>query len=84
MDDQTNDPLVPRKEFCALAGIGVKSLQRIELRGDGPPRVELMPGFIRYRRRDINEWIAARTKTGARPAGRTPVRAIEAARRRQA
>jgi hypothetical protein len=78
-----NDPLMTRREFCDQAKICAKTLQRIELRGDGPAAIEIMPGVRRYRQSAIDAWLAARTRTGARPAGRTPTPAIEAAQRKR-
>jgi predicted DNA-binding transcriptional regulator AlpA len=70
MDDQVNDPLRTRREFCQQGKFGNKTLQRIESRGEGPPAIEITPGFVRYRQSAIDAWFAARTRTGARPAGK--------------
>ena len=78
-----NDPLVTRREFCEQGRFGLKTLQRIEARGDGPPAIEITPGLVRYRQSAIDAWFAARTATGARPAGRTPTHAIQAAQRKR-
>jgi hypothetical protein len=37
MNDQVNDPLRTRREFCEQGKFGPRTLQRIEARGDGPP-----------------------------------------------
>ena len=78
-----NDPLVTRREFCQQGKFGPKTLQRIEARGEGPPVIEITPGFVRYRQSAIDAWFAARTRTGARPAGKAPTRAIEARHKRR-
>jgi hypothetical protein len=67
-----NDPLISPREFCDQAKICPKTLRRIELRGEGPPAVEITPGLRRYRQSAVDAWFAAKTVTGARPAGRTP------------
>jgi len=77
-----NDPLRTRREFCEQGKFGLKTLQRIELRGDGPPAIEITPGFVRYRQSAIDAWFAARTRTGARAAGTAPTPAIRAAQRK--
>ena len=85
MSDQINgsDPLRTRREFCQQGKFGIKTLARIEARSEGPPAIEITPGFIRYRQSAIDAWFAAKTVTGARPAGKTPVSAIEAAARKR-
>jgi len=84
MSDQTNnnDPMVTRREFCQQGKFGIKTLQRLEVMGEAPPAIEITPGFIRYRQSAIDAWFAARTRTGARPAGKVPTRANEAIRRK--
>ena len=76
-----NDPLITRREFCEQGRFGLKTLQRIEARGDGPPAIEITPGLLRYRQSAVNAWFAARTRIGARAAGRTPTPAVHAAAR---
>jgi predicted DNA-binding transcriptional regulator AlpA len=85
MDDQVNesDPLRTRREFCQQGKFGTKTLQRIEAKGEGPPAIEITPGFVRYRQSAIDAWFAARTRTGARPSGKAPTQAIEAASRKR-
>jgi predicted DNA-binding transcriptional regulator AlpA len=85
MDDQVNesDPLRTRREFCQQGKFGTKTLQRIEARGEGPPAIEITPGFVRYRQSAIDAWFAARTRTGARAAGKVPAAAIEARQKRR-
>ena len=83
MSDTTNtDPLRTRREFCEQGRFGFKTLQRIEARGEGPPAIEITPGFFRYRQSAIDAWFAARTRTGARPIGKVPTQAIAAATRK--
>ena len=81
--DSDSDPLRTRREFCQQGKFGPKTLQRIEARGDGPPAIEITPGFVRYRQSAIDAWFAARTRTGARPTGKTPTAAIQARHKRR-
>ena len=78
-----NDPLITRREFCEQGRFGPRTLQRIEARGDAPPAIEITPGLFRYRQSAVNAWFAARTRIGARPAGKTPTPAIQAAQRKR-
>jgi hypothetical protein len=80
---RVNDPLISPREFCDQAKICPKTLRRIELRGEGPPAVEITPGLRRYRQSAVDAWFAAKTVTGARPAGRTPTEAMRAPRKRR-
>jgi predicted DNA-binding transcriptional regulator AlpA len=82
-DVSDRDPLITRREFCEQGKFGPKTLQRIEARGEGPPAIEITPGFVRYRQSAIDAWFAARTRTGARATGKTPTQAIEAKRKRR-
>jgi hypothetical protein len=78
MQAELSDPLRTRKEFAAQGKFGLKTLSRIEARGEGPAYVEITPGLKRYRQSSIDAWFEARTVTGARPFGKTPTEAIEA------
>jgi len=69
-DINNNDPLVTRREFAQQGKFGMKTLSRIEKRGEGPPAIEITPGFIRYRQSAIDAWFAARTRTGAKAPAR--------------
>ena len=82
VNGNNNDPLRTRQQLCRQGAFGPKTLSRIEARGDGPERIEITPGLIRYRQSKIDEWLAARAKTGAKTPGRTPVQAIAARHRR--
>jgi predicted DNA-binding transcriptional regulator AlpA len=62
-----DDPLITRAEFCAQGKFGLKTLRRIEASGEGPPAIEITPGFIRYRQSAVDRWFTDRTRVGARP-----------------
>jgi predicted DNA-binding transcriptional regulator AlpA len=78
------DPLRTPKELCQQANFCTKTLQRLELAGEGPRSIEITPSLIRYRQSDIDAWFAARTRTGARPVGKAPTQAIAANAKRRA
>jgi predicted DNA-binding transcriptional regulator AlpA len=83
MDDQVNDPLITRTEFCQQGRFGKKTLQRLESRGEAPPAIAITPKLVVYRQSLVTAWFDARTRTGARPAGKAPTQAIEGRRRRR-
>jgi predicted DNA-binding transcriptional regulator AlpA len=58
------DPLRTRREFAEQGKFGLKTLQRLEARGEAPAYVEIAPGLIRYRQSAIDAWFAYRTKQG--------------------
>ena len=52
--------LCSEPEAATLLGIAYTTLRRMRLRGDGPPFVVLGSRLVRYRRCDLEEWLAAR------------------------
>lgn len=50
-----------RKQTAAIMGISVRTLSRMELRGEGPPRIRVTERVIGYRDSAINEFLTART-----------------------
>lgn len=57
------DQLVCEKEAAALLGYTIRALQNWRLRGGGPQFVKVSARSIRYRRRDLNDWVEARLRT---------------------
>lgn len=53
------DALLTEREAASLASLSVRTLQTWRVRGGGPQFAKL-GGAVRYRRRDIEAWIAAR------------------------
>jgi predicted DNA-binding transcriptional regulator AlpA len=45
---------------AARMGIGASTLQQARYRGEGPPFVRIGK-LVRYRRRDVEAWLVART-----------------------
>jgi predicted DNA-binding transcriptional regulator AlpA len=78
------DPLLTPKELCKQVNICTKTLQRLELEGEGPRPIQITSSLVRYRQSDVDAWLASRVRTGARPAGRTPAKAIAANAKRRA
>jgi len=64
INEQSDDPLRTRREFAEQGKFGLKTLQRLEARGEAPPHVEIATGMIRYRQSAIDAWFAERTRRG--------------------
>lgn len=60
--DGVGGPLMDSAAVCALLGVQRNALARY--RAAGLPFVVLAPGVYRYRRADLDAWLAARTVTG--------------------
>ncbi|MGW3179923.1 helix-turn-helix domain-containing protein [Kitasatospora sp. NPDC001119] len=59
--------LTPR-EAGALAKLTPQTMSNLRWRGEGPTYTKLSPGRggrIRYRRRDVEQWLAGKTATAA-------------------
>lgn len=53
--------LILRTPAAASAiGLGVPTLEKMRLRGDGPPFVRLGPKAVGYRVEDLQQWLADR------------------------
>jgi predicted DNA-binding transcriptional regulator AlpA len=50
-----------RKETALILGVSVRTLKRMELRGEAPPRVKVTERVIGFRDSAINAFINART-----------------------
>lgn len=63
------DFLMNENQAAELLGLSVRTLQNWRLRGDGPVYVKIGKA-VRYKRRDVSEWLKANTiaSTSQRPA----------------
>ena len=52
--------VLTRPELIAALGIQRNTLDRLEARGEGPPRTQLSPNRIGYRVCDVKEWLDRR------------------------
>jgi predicted DNA-binding transcriptional regulator AlpA len=52
-----------RKQTADRLGICVRTLVRMEQRGEAPPRIKITNTLIGYRDSDIDRFLAARTVT---------------------
>ena len=60
MKDASIDYIRSRKEVAKLLGVSVRTLARIEARGE-LPTVRITPRIIGYRASEIEKFLAART-----------------------
>ena len=61
IDEQKIDFVRSRKDTAKILGISVRTLARIESRGEMPPRIRVSDRIFGYRDSAINEFLAART-----------------------
>lgn len=55
------DRLINEQEAALLLGYSVRALQNWRVRGGGPAFVKVSARSIRYRRRDLLNWIESKT-----------------------
>jgi predicted DNA-binding transcriptional regulator AlpA len=61
INDQKIDFVRSRKDTAKILGISVRTLQRMEGRGEMPPRIRVSDRIFGYRDSAINEFLTART-----------------------
>ena len=79
MKHQPNDPdyldrLITERDAADFLGYTMRALQNWRVRGGGPTYVKVSTRSIRYRRRDLNDWVESKLAehtTGATPGGPT-------------
>lgn len=49
-------------EAAFLLGLSPRTVEALRLRGGGPPYIQVTPKAVRYRRRDLDAWITARSR----------------------
>lgn len=63
------DRLLNESEAAAFLGYTIRALQNWRLRGGGPRFVKVSGRSIRYRRRDLNDWVEQRLRFSTADAG---------------
>lgn len=58
---EDTDPLMDEREAASILCYSVRALQNWRHRGGGPDFVKVSARSIRYRRSDLEKWIASRT-----------------------
>ncbi len=59
--DTQSDQLINEREAAMILCYSVRALQNWRHRGGGPDFVKVSSRSVRYRRADLDKWIAART-----------------------
>ena len=54
------EALLGQSEAAALIGVSERTLESWRWRGGGPPFVKISRRAVRYRRRDIQQWVSER------------------------
>jgi len=60
METEKIDYVRPRKQAAKIMGISVKTLRRMEQRGEGPPRIKLTSRIVGYRDSDLTAFLNSR------------------------
>ena len=63
-----NDQILNKKETAVRAGFSVRTLERLDEEGEGPPRVRLGKRRIGYWESDLLAWLRSRTSPAKRAA----------------
>jgi hypothetical protein len=58
-----NEALVTTPEAAHLLGLSPRTLESLRLRGGGPAFIAVTAKAVRYRRRDLEDWILTRRRT---------------------
>lgn len=66
------DELLRPDETAAVLKFSVRTLEAMRLRGGGPLYIALSRRAVRYRRSDIDAWIASRERRSTSDPGPTP------------
>ena len=67
---QHPDALLFTVEAAFLLGLSPRTLEAHRISGEGAPYIAVTPKAIRYRRSDLESWIAARRRTSTSDSGR--------------
>jgi predicted DNA-binding transcriptional regulator AlpA len=52
-----DEELMKEEDVAKLLLISHSSMKRLRASGDGPPYIRVSPRVVRYRRRDVLEWM---------------------------
>jgi predicted DNA-binding transcriptional regulator AlpA len=63
------DRLLDEHGAAALLGYSIRALQNWRLRGGGPRFVKVSGRSVRYRRRDLNDWVEQRLRSSTADVG---------------
>ncbi len=63
-----HDQILDKRATAARAGVSVRTLERLDEEGEGPPRVRLGKRRIGYWESDLMAWLRSRTSSAKRAA----------------
>jgi hypothetical protein len=66
------DALLFQSEAAYLAAVSVRTLEAWRLHGGGPPFIAIGRRAVRYRRRDLLDWMEARRRRSTSDPGPAP------------
>ena len=66
----TSQPLIGQKEAAKFLDLKPRTLEVWRHLGDGPPFVRVSARCVRYRRQDLERWVAERVRTSTSDPGR--------------
>lgn len=52
--------LLPQKRVAAMLSVSPRALEAWRMRGGGPPFIRISKRCVRYRRSDVDAWLAKR------------------------
>lgn len=61
MDSSTLEPLLTTSEAAAILALSPRTLESYRRKGGGPTFIALSRNVVRYRRTDLEAWVAARS-----------------------
>lgn len=64
--------LMTEKEAAQVVGFSVRTLQAWRVRGAGPRFVKVSARCVRYRQRDLEEWVEERLRSSTSDRGQEP------------
>jgi predicted DNA-binding transcriptional regulator AlpA len=64
MDELDSVRVLSRPQAVKAVGVSIRTWERLEAGGDGPPKTRLSTGRIGYRVSDLKAWLDRRRESG--------------------
>lgn len=55
--EKSDDAVISKKEAAKLIGVSIDTLDRMDVRKDGPARIRLSDRRVGYRMRELRAWL---------------------------
>jgi len=62
LDDRIDDRVISKADAAKMLGISIDTLDRMNARREGPPRVQLSDRRVGYRISSLRDWISEKTE----------------------